>query len=180
MNLGWCLDSASTELHFPAHTKTQICQLLLSLSHWVNAEICFIAGQFIFFHYWPQYCFQKLLLKHQWWMIAQNNIATSLPWHRQWLCVLQNPNCSIQEEAALWELLRETLGGKPVKASRKANGPPKRSYKPEDWREAYSLFSTMLSKFNLKEKIYRVHNKGTTDMLIICCNWLVFFHRDFT
>lgn len=136
----------------------QVCQLLLSLSHLDNAEICFITGrffitvQFTFFHDGPQHCFQKLLLKHQWWVIAQNNIATSLTWHRQWLCVLQNLSCSIQEQAAVWELLKETLRGKPVEASRNANGPPKKSYQLEGWKEAYSLFFCHATKILLERK----------------------------
>uniref|UniRef100_A0A8D0EVK6 Cadherin-like beta-sandwich-like domain-containing protein n=1 Tax=Strix occidentalis caurina TaxID=311401 RepID=A0A8D0EVK6_STROC len=49
--------------------------------------------------------------------------------------------CNIWEEAALSELLWKTLGGKHLKASRNANEPLKRSYRPEiqymDQREAY-------------------------------------------
>lgn len=127
------------------HRDTQICQLHLPYLIELMQK-CVLSLDSL--SYWPQYCFQNLLLNHQRWMIVQNNIITSPPWYRQWLCVLQNPNSSIQEEAELRELLKATLGGKPVKASRNTNGPPKRSYQPEDWREVYSLFPTTLAKFN--------------------------------
>lgn len=65
---------------------------------------------------------------------------------------IQNLNCSIQEQAALWELLKETLSGKPMKVSKNANGPPKRSYHPEGWREAYSLFFYHATKILLERK----------------------------
>lgn len=129
MKLGWCLDNASPELHFPAHTQrsascffpylTELMQKsVLSLFPWLTSVLLLEAAveTSLMDDCTAQYCHLPSL--EQTVTLCSSKSKLHYPGRN---CIMRTSKGNTR---------RETM-----RASRNANGPPKRSYQPEGWVE---------------------------------------------
>lgn len=169
------------------HRDTQICQLLLSLSHWDNAEISVLLLDSLHFT-----------------MIDLSIAFSSSCWNVSdgWLhrTIVPPPFLGTDSDFVSFKIQTEWAAVSGMKLlyenfyrkHREENTWKLQETLMDLWKcliiqrsstwigEMPTAFLLLCSQNAIwKKKICRVSSMGTTNMLMNCCNWLVFFHWGF-